>query len=226
MGYFIETSLKELSEWEKRTLSFLLERMPNEMVQRLIEDYRLAPNDFHENAEQSHGVPPSLCNAIIGLATIRDLIESTEEPIPEIIPAEDSARMARMAFYAGMFIGMSTPGRGVEVLSLEVEHAEAKGRAKWSKEAINSRHAPLRDFKQKASDVAKMKWESGSTLLHHQMAKYLIEEYQDVEGRYPFIHLPGDVNASPNNVLLETVKKVAKDLKRFDLISGLPKKKY
>lgn len=225
MGYFIDASLTELSDWEKRALKFLLDRISREKVERLIEDYRQMPSGFHDKAKKCDDISASLCNAIIGLSIVRDLIELFNQPIPESFPAEDSARFSRNAFYAGMFIGMAIPGRGVEVLEYARKRAEEEGRRKGAVHAITTRHVPLNEFKEKAAAAARRLWASGSPLLHHQVVKYLTEEYQDAEGKHPFMHLPGDVNASPHKVLLETAKQVAREINRPDLISGGKKKR-
>ncbi len=93
-----------------------------------------------------------------------------------------------------------------------------------SKQASDSKYSKLRKFKEKASHVAGEKWEGGSSMLHHEMATFLEKEYKDDEGRYSFQYLPGDKKASSHKVLLETVKKVAKELGKFELISGHKKK--
>jgi len=93
-----------------------------------------------------------------------------------------------------------------------------------SRRATDARHYALREFKEKAARVAQSEWKRGSTLLHHQMTKYLIEEYQDEKGKYPFMYLPNkDKNGNPlppEKVIRETLKQVAKIMNRPDLISG------
>jgi hypothetical protein len=89
-----------------------------------------------------------------------------------------------------------------------------------SKQASDSKYSNLRKFKENASLIACGKWEGGSLMLHHEMATFLEKEYKDDDGCYLFQYLPGDKKASPHKVLLETVKKVAKELGKFELISG------
>jgi len=103
--------------------------------------------------------------------------------------------------------------------------AEAQAVAMGTKKAADARYSDLRAFKIQAASVAKQKWENGSDLLHHQMVKYLMEEYQDANGKYQFMLLPDKDKSSPDRVLLKTVKAVAIDMDRRDLLSGLKVKK-
>lgn len=87
-----------------------------------------------------------------------------------------------------------------------------------SKKATDARYGKQRELLARAANVAKKLWEGGERLLHHEMKKYLIEEYQDDAGKYPFLNLP-------EKSLLKTVKQVAKEMNRPDLISGQKKSK-
>ena len=113
-----------------------------------------------------------------------------------------------------------------DTVSYVFNEAGIKSRFDVSKKATNVRYESLRIFKAKAAEVAKSLWEGGSMLLHHQMAQYLIEEYVE-DGKYPFLHLPEKDrkgNFPPSDkVLRDTVKLVAKDMNRPDLISGQKK---
>ena len=227
MGYFEESVRSEFTMWEQRVTSFLLESMTVEDIDRLIKDCRISTIDFHKRAKQKENLSRSNCNAILGLSIIRELLDQIKQPLPENIPIEFAARFSRDAFNAGNLIGMSAPGRGVEVLTSQMvsvrEVAEREALSKNGLKAIAVRHAPLNEFKEKAAEVARLKWEQGSSLLHHQMVKFLIEEYKDENGKYPFMCLPDSKNSSPDKVLLKKMKEVAKDLRRIDLISGLKK---
>lgn len=89
-------------------------------------------------------------------------------------------------------------------------------RGKTAMNALNARHSPRRKLKEQAADVAKKEWVNGSTLLHHEMKRFLVEDYQDENGKYPFVNLP-------DRALLDTLKQVARELNRPNLISGQKK---
>ncbi len=94
--------------------------------------------------------------------------------------------------------------------------AEKAALKQASKNATDERYREPRQLLDKAASVAKLKWEGGSNLKHHQMKKYLIEEYQDEAGKYPFLNIA-------DKSILETCKRVALEIKRPDLISGQKK---
>jgi len=103
------------------------------------------------------------------------------------------------------------------------EKAGTAAKANVSKNANDIKYEKLRDFKNKAAKVIEREWKNGSTLLHHKMAKYLCEYYQE-NNKHPFGHLPnidkdGDFPSS-EKVLREVAKEVAKKMNRHDLISG------
>ena len=64
--------------------------------------------------------------------------------------------------------------------------------------------------------VARGEWESGSTLLHHQMKKFISEEYEDNVGKHPFLNLS-------DKSILGKCKEVAESMGRPDLIFGYKK---
>ena len=90
--------------------------------------------------------------------------------------------------------------------------------------AANAKYKTLREFKEKAAAAAKKEWEAGSTRRHHEMARYLADDYLDENGKHPFMHLLGkDKNGNylpSDRVLRKQCKQVAKDIDRLDLISG------
>ena len=89
--------------------------------------------------------------------------------------------------------------------------------------ASKKRHECTRYFKEQAAVVARKLWEEGSTLPHHKMAMFLMTEYKDENGLSPFEHLPSKDQISKNtslNVLRNTVKAVALEMNRRDLITG------
>ena len=113
-----------------------------------------------------------------------------------------------------------------DTVSYVYEKAGSTSRLETSRKANDVRHENLRKFKEKAAIVAKQMWENGSTLPHHKMVKHLIEKYVE-NGKHPFSFLPikdeeGDLR-SPDKVLREVVKDVAKKMNRPDLISGQKK---
>ena len=118
------------------------------------------------------------------------------------------------------FAGMLHDGLGDLV---EVERRESVKKA--CKKAGEARHKPLQEFKEKAVAAARAEWANGSSLLHHQMAKYLTEEYRDETGKYPFTNLPGKSKSSPEKVLCRVCKEVALGIGQPDLVFGLYSKK-
>jgi len=113
-----------------------------------------------------------------------------------------------------------------ETVSYVHGKTNTSSRLEASRKANDVRYESLRKFKEKAAMVAKHIWENGSTLPHHKMAKYLIEEYEE-NGKRPFSLLPVKDDEGfflpPDKVLRETVKDVAKGMNRPDLISGQKK---
>lgn len=97
-----------------------------------------------------------------------------------------------------------------------VQLEEMRIKAEASKRATDARYGNRRVLLEKARGVAQQLWENGDTRLHHEMKRYLIEEYCDETGKYPFVNLP-------DKSLLDAVKNVAKDLGKPDLISGRKK---
>ena len=95
---------------------------------------------------------------------------------------------------------------------------EKKARIKSSQSALDSRYASQRIKWAKLKSVAKKMWEEGDNRMHHEMKKFLIEEYKDENGKYPFVNLS-------ERSILNTLKEVAKALNREDLISGKKIKK-
>lgn len=113
---------------------------------------------------------------------------------------------------------MSFTGQAEEVLLILVgQLASVKIKAIASDTATDSKYKDDRLLLEKAATVARHMWENGSTLLHHQMKKYLAEEYVDENGKYPFVALELEKS------ILRTVKQVAIDMNRPDLISGQKK---
>jgi hypothetical protein len=94
--------------------------------------------------------------------------------------------------------------------------AEKTALKKASKNANDERYKKHRQQLKEVASVSQTLWRNGSILMHHQMKKYLIEEYQDKAGKYPFLNLP-------EKAILETCKKVLLEMNRTDLISGRKK---
>jgi hypothetical protein len=87
-----------------------------------------------------------------------------------------------------------------------------------SRKATDAQYSRSRDLLSRVEEIARREWENGSSLLHHQMKKYLAEEYQDDNKKHPFVNVP-------EKSILERVKRVAKEINRPDLISGQKKSK-
>jgi hypothetical protein len=115
--------------------------------------------------------------------------------------------------------------RETNVSNIVKERLSGVERKKVSKSAADARYSLIREFKHKAAVVARCKWEEGSELTHDKMVKFLIEEYKDSNGKYPFISLPDAKKSQPENVLRDVVKNVAKEMNRPDLIRGNKKMK-
>ena len=232
MSYWLIKGIQELEAWEPKILNFLSESLsPDAITYYFYEHERDFLGLYERSKNGSCSLTPSSFDAISSISQIRVLLEEIKQPITESITAETAARFALLSFRAGLTTGMAAPGRGVEVLELDnhnlneqQHHAGKKAIRESSVKASDARYASLREFKEQAASVAKSIWESGSTQLHHQMAKHLETTYQNENGSNPFWHLPGkDIEASPSKVLLKVVKQVAKDINRMDLISGQKK---
>ncbi|WP_054694662.1 hypothetical protein [Geotalea toluenoxydans] len=102
----------------------------------------------------------------------------------------------------------------LEVLLFELSRFNTKTKA--TELATDSRYSDQRLLLEKAANVARHLWENDSKLLHHQMKKYLEEDYQDEKGLHPFIYLP-------RKSFLNVLKQVAKEMNRYDLIGGQKK---
>jgi hypothetical protein len=93
-----------------------------------------------------------------------------------------------------------------------------------SKCATDKKYQLLREFKDEAGSVARAEWENGSPLNHIKMRDWLMNDYKDENGKYPFISLPikskDGESLESNKVLLELTKDVAKAIGRPDLICG------
>lgn len=101
--------------------------------------------------------------------------------------------------------------------SLLCELTRIASRTKAAQVATDSRYKSQRLLLKQAACVARSEWQNGSTLLHHQMKKFLVEEFQDESGKHPFLHLQ-------EKSILKVVKQVAKEMNRTDLISGQKKR--
>jgi hypothetical protein len=224
MCYWLEKGIKELECWEQRIFTFLSERLSPDAISYYLDEYLVDVQGLYERSKKGEGIfTPSIYDAIAGITQIRSLLVEIKQPITENIPLEIAARFAVLTFRAGYTTGMITPGRGVEVLEWEVNRLEdqhqfagKKALSEKSKKATDARYQEQRQTLDKAAVVARQLWDNGSVMLHHRMKQYLVEEYQDETGKYPFLSLP-------DKSLLETCKRVAKEIKRPDLISGQKK---
>ena len=97
---------------------------------------------------------------------------------------------------------------------LELEKKNVK--AITSKKGTDKRYARQRELLNQLEGVARDLWEGGSTLLHHQMKDYLLNDYADANDNLPFVSLA-------EKTVLSRVKQIAKEMNRYDLISGLEK---
>lgn len=210
MMSYVEECKNNLFEWERKIAAFLEERLPAEKIEDCLAECRKDVSAFFYSPN-NQDIPPSLRQAVAGLMTIRRLLEWAATPLPDDIPAEDAARFAFNSFQAGLSVGMACPGRGMEVFQWQVEKLQ-----QLPKRAADARYAESRKLNKYAAGVAKALWKDGSTLQHHQMKKYLTDEYQDKEGKFPF-------NLMTDRTLLRILKNVAKEIGRTDLISGLKK---
>lgn len=200
-----------LVTWEQTMSTFLEDRLREDTIKYFITAYQKDPSIFFTENTQ---IPPSLKQAVAALVGVRKLLEFAAIPVPAGISSDQAADVALLSFQTGLFTGMCSPGRGMEVF----ENAHEKLRQIPSK-ANDLRHAPLREFKAHAAKVARAKWEGGSTLTHNKMKTFLIEEHQE-EGKHPFMNLPGKRNSYADTILLEVCKEVAKEMGRPDLICG------
>ena len=91
-----------------------------------------------------------------------------------------------------------------------------KAPKKASKKAHDGRYQERRELLKELAIVAGKLWKNGSTLLHHQMKDFLLNDYADQAGRLPFVSLP-------EKTVLKNLKDVARELQRPDLISGQKK---
>ena len=228
---WIESGIKEFEEWEERVLSALAAFFPPDKISYYLDEYKRDNLGLFERAKIGEGLfNPGTFGAIASISQIRSLLEEIKQPLPEKVPLDLAARFAVLTFRAGFTTGMTSPGIGMVVLESEIHRLQnqqqyiAKTAIRESSEnAHNARYAPLREFKENAASVAKRAWEGGSNLFHHQMVKYLVEEYQDENGKHPFTQLPDKNKSTPEKVLLKTLKEVAKEINRPDLISGQKK---
>jgi len=234
MSNWVENGIKELKEWEQRLLEVLSKVLTADQISYYLNEFKRDIYGLYERAKKGEGVfTNSLFNGISGLSQVRSLLKELDEPISDAVPLEQAARFAALCFQAGITTGMFTPGRAAECLEWSLNQSkkefaekikltEKKAIRDLTKRSIEVRHQPLRDAKTKAADVARNLWENGSKLLHHEMATYLVEEYQE-EGKHPFLRLPGVKEENTTKLLREVTKSVAKDMNRLDLIKGLKK---
>jgi hypothetical protein len=223
MESWVKNCLENLEYWDHNVFSFLVEQSSVEQISLSIENYRMDPPGFHERAEKLYGLSQSSCNAIIGLSYVRDLIEESKRISTKRVPVESAAQFSWNAFQAGLFIGMASPGRSVEFLESKQQYAEKTAIKKSSMKANDARYLELRKFKERVACVARVMWLEGSDFLHNQMATYLMEEYQDEDGKHPFTNLPNNKKSSPDKVILKVLKQVAVEIGRPDLIHGRKK---
>lgn len=229
MSYWVEKGIGELKEWEKRVLEFLSERLSPEALTYYLEEYQRDIRGSFERAKKGEGLfTLSIFDAINSLSQLRSLLDELS-PLPSgTMSVEVAARFALLSFRAGMETGRIQPARAVEVYRWKIDRAEKEFEEKLQhagKEAIvesarksaNCRHAPRKEVEGKAERVARALWESGNTLLHHKMARYLAEEYQE-NGRHPFTTIPGVKDENTIKKLREITKRVAEEMGKPELI--------
>lgn len=214
MDNIVEDTIETFREWEQILATFLSERLSPEIIEHCLSECR---KDIRAFSFADNEISPSLREGVVALSKIRELLKYTEQPLSESIPLLDAAHLVLLSFNAGLYAGMCGPGRGIEVFSFDNKRLR-----KGPSNAANARHKKLKEFKEHAGRVAKSEWEKGSPLKHHRMRTFLVEEYEE-GGRFPFAHLPDAPNDSSDQVLLDVVKQVAKDMDRPDLISGQKK---
>jgi len=235
MSYWVESIIEVLEEWELDGLSFLTEGLSHDDISYYLSEYKRDNSALLDGIIKGTALlPASSYDAISSIFQIRSILDEIKQPLHEIVTIETAAHLALRTFQAGIAAGMAIPSRQKENVELDnhrlrdqQEIAGAIAISGLSKNAHDVRYAPLRHFKEKVAGVAKKLWEDGSLLLHHKMAKYLIEEYQDENGKYPFMLLPiNDKDGNPlppDKVVRETLKQLATEMNRRDLVSGQKK---
>jgi hypothetical protein len=192
---------------------------------------------LYERAQEGEGIfTESVFTGISSLSQIRTLLKELTEPVPDQVPIELAVHFATLCFRAGMSTGMFAPGRATEMLewalhrsekdfTAKLQHAGEAAISESARKSVESRHAPLRELKEKAAEIARELWQSGWDLRHHDMATYLVENYQDENGHYPFTRLPGVREENTIKMMRKVTKKVAIELTRYDLIYNRFEKK-
>ena len=159
-------------------------------------------------------LPFELDTSLRALHLIQNLISNIND-MPDQLDRKEIVSVCKFFWEAGLMTGASLPS--LDALGNRLLY-DTKGIHAVLKSARDERYADSRETLNRAAEVARQQWVSGSNLLHHQMKKYLVEEYRDEGGKYPFLSLP-------DKSLLEAVKRVAKEMNRPDLISGHKKTK-
>jgi hypothetical protein len=225
MEHNIQECLDLLELYEKEVLLFLSNFFDEVEVEYLVEEFPNNPSEFTSKTA-TNGF-----KAIVGLYLLRTLKDKVKVLTgTDKISTEYSIQLIIQSFRAA--VCCCRPMSDFNEKILEVFY-ESQPKA-ISKKATNARYENLREFKEKAANVAKIEWENGSILLHNKMAQFLENEYKDENGKHPFMYLPpfkdrrtGNMikDAPPNKVLLQITKRVAKEMNRPDLISGQKKSK-
>ena len=226
MEHYVFECINILETWEQRILLTLkLNGNQSNSIELLISDYESDSLKYDDTSELPHSLSESTFFAIRAVSIIRNLILSFNDCHSSgLISAEFTEMVVMNAFQAGFSAGKFLPSLSNEAFQLEYE---TKGIRAVSKKAVEERHQPLRDFKQRAAVAIKIAWESGANLNHSKMAKFMAKEYVDSKGEHPFAHLPGKgkngIYHPAEKVLREVAKAVATEIGRRDLVSGLKK---
>lgn len=231
MSSWIDLGIKELKAMEERVWSILSERFSTNEINQYLAEIEENIYELLAIAKRGDGLfTESAFMAISSLYSLRKLIKEVEDnPLPEDVPKETAARFALLAFRAGLSTGMVAPGRAVECLQWNqgkmkeefTDKLNVAGEAAISdsaRKSVSVRYEELNKIKDDAAVVAELLWVNGSELLHHDMADYLVDEYQDKNGRHPFLRLPGVKEGNEKKILRKVTKKVAKKMVRPDLV--------
>lgn len=230
MGYWVDNGIEELKEWEQRLLESLSRLLSPEQISYYLSELERDAPGLYERAQEGEGIfTESVFTGISSLSQIRTLLKELTAPVPDQVPIELAVRFATLSFRAGMSTGMFAPGRATEMLewalhrsekdfTAKLQHAGELAISESARKSVESRHAPLREIKDKAAEIAQELWERGSNLRHHDMATYLVENYQDENERFPFTRLPGVREENTTKIMRQVTKEVALKLKRHDLI--------
>lgn len=125
---------------------------------------------------------------------------------PESI-AEFLSRMFHSLHIAGINAGRA----------INVDELKREARKEASQKALNSRYAERNNLLEKAVKIAKKKWEEGSTKKHHEMKKFLVEEYKE-KGDIAFPFSGGEIS---DKALLKALRETLREMGRTDLIKGI-----